>query len=184
MTPSTLNATKWTVDDYHRMIEAGILSDRQVELLNGVIVDMAPEGIDHADLSDEAAQYLRGLLGDCAKVREAKPITLANRSEPEPDLCICQNVRYNSHHPYPEDVFWVIEYADSSLRKDLEEKNVIYAAAGILEYWVVNLRTRELIVFRDPQPEGYTTQTTYTAERISPLAFPEVAIAVSRLLNG
>ncbi|MBD2464383.1 Uma2 family endonuclease [Oscillatoria sp. FACHB-1407] len=184
MTPSILNATKWTVDDYHRMIEAGILSDRQVELLNGVIVDMSPEGIDHADLSDEAAQYLRGLLGNRAKVREAKPITLTNRSEPEPDLCICQNIRYSSHHPYPEDIFWVIEYSDSSLKKDLEVKSTIYAVADIPEYWVVNLKTRELIVFRDPQPEGYTTQMTYTSETISPLAFPDVAIAVNRLLNG
>lgn len=64
MTASIVNTTKWTVDDYHRMIEAGILSDRQVELLSGVIVGMSPEGIDQADLSDEAAQYLRGLLGD------------------------------------------------------------------------------------------------------------------------
>ncbi|MDX2214263.1 MAG: Uma2 family endonuclease [Oculatellaceae cyanobacterium bins.114] len=187
MTPSTLNATKWTVDDYHRMIEAGILSDRQVELLNGVIVDMSPEGTSHAAYSQDFADYLRSVLGNRVRIREAKPVTLSPNSEPEPDIAVVAPHPvsvYLEHHPYPADIFWVIEYSNSSLTKDLEAKNVIYAAASIPEYWVVNLKTKELILFREPQPTGYRLQTPYTAETIAPLAFPEVAIAVSRLLNG
>lgn len=89
MTQATVTTAKWTVEDYHRMIDAGILDDRRVELLNGEIIEMSPEGIPHADLSDEAAGYLRRLLGERARIRDSKPVTLPNNSEPEPDLCIC-----------------------------------------------------------------------------------------------
>jgi Uma2 family endonuclease len=75
----------WTLDRYHQAVDAGIFSDLNLELLAGELVLMAPEGIFHAASSDEAAEYLRRLLGDRARVREAKPITLSH-SEPQPDL--------------------------------------------------------------------------------------------------
>lgn len=178
----TLNRVKWTLEEYHRLINAGFLVDKRVELLEGEIIEMAPEGIPHADLSDEAAGYLRGKLGDRAKVREAKPITL-ERSEPEPDLCICQNQRYNTHHPYPEDIFWLIEYSESSLIKDLEIKSVIYASAEVAEYWVVNLKNRKLIVFREPEAGEYQQKQTLNMGSVSPLAFPDVVIEVLRLIQ-
>ena len=72
----TIALLQWTIEDYHRMIDAGILDDRSVELLNGQIIKMSPEGIPHAYFSDATADYLRNLLGNRAKVREGKPITL------------------------------------------------------------------------------------------------------------
>jgi Uma2 family endonuclease len=86
-------------------------------------------------------------------VRLAKPITLPNTSEPESDIAIVQRLgrEYLEHHPYPDNIFWLIEYSESSLEKDLEIKRKIYAQVGIPEYWVVNLKRRQLIVFRDPQ---------------------------------
>ena len=78
----TFIAAKWTTDDYHRMIAAGILCDRKVELLKGEIVEMSPEGEPHAYCSHEAGEYLSELLGKRAKIRQAKPITLPNDSEP------------------------------------------------------------------------------------------------------
>ncbi|BAB75926.1 hypothetical protein DSM107007_21550 [Nostoc sp. PCC 7120 = FACHB-418] len=89
----TLTTAKWKIDDYHRMIAAGILTGRQVELLNGEVVEMAPEGESHAYCSDEAGEYLIYLLGNKAKVRQAKPITLPDsNSEPEPDIAIVQRL--------------------------------------------------------------------------------------------
>jgi len=81
------------------------------------------------------------LLGDRATIRLSKPITLPNHSEPEPDIAIAQRLgrEYLQHHPYPENIFWLIEYSDSTLSKDLEIKSKIYAEVGILEYWVVNI---------------------------------------------
>jgi Uma2 family endonuclease len=181
----TLTTAKWNIDDYHRMIAAGILTGRQVELLNGEIVEMAPEGEPHAYCSDEAGEYLIYLLGNKAKVRQAKPITLPDsNSEPEPDIAIVQRLGkdYREHHPYPENVFWVIEYSDSSLTKDLEVKTKIYAAAGIPEYWVINLRTMQLIVFRQPTEKGYQSQEILTQGSINPLAFPDIAVSIQKLL--
>ncbi|MDJ0615970.1 MAG: Uma2 family endonuclease [Calothrix sp. MO_192.B10] len=181
----TLIAAKWTIDDYHRMIAAGILCDRKVELLKGEIVEMSPEGEPHAYCSDEAGEYLSELLGKRAKIRQAKPITLPNDSEPEPDIAIVQRLGrdYREHHPYPENIFWLIEYANSSLEKDLERKSKIYAEVGIPEYWVVNLKRLHLVVFREPLDGDYGSKFTVTEGNIQPLAFPDVSISVERIIN-
>lgn len=99
-----ITTAKWKLDEYHRMVEAGILRKRRVELLKGEIVEMAPEGKPHAYFSDEAGEYLVRLLGDRARVCQAKPITLPNNSEPEPDLAIIERLgqAYQEHHPYAE----------------------------------------------------------------------------------
>ncbi len=180
-----LVTAKWTLDQYHQMIDAGILAGHHVELLNGKIVEMPPERGPHAHLSSEAADYIRELLRGQAKVRESKPITLPNDSEPEPDIAIVQDLgdTYFAHHPYPENIFWVIEYSNSSLTKDLEIKSKTYATVGISEYWVINLKRMELVVFRDASDEDYREKRTLIEGEISPLAFAEVSIAVNRLLR-
>jgi len=182
----TVIAAKWTIDEYHHMIDAGILNSRKVELLKGEIVEMSPEGEPHAYSSDEAGEYLAKLLGDRAKIRHAKPITLPNDSEPEPDIAIVQRLgrEYREHHPYPENVFWLIEYANSSLEKDLETKSKIYAEASIQEYWVVNLKKLQLVVFREPLDGEYATKLTLIAGKIQPLAFPDVSVSVTQIING
>ena len=183
---SSVTLAKWTLRQYHQMIAAGILDDQQVELLHGEVIEMAPEGPEHAQISTDAADYLRAVLGTRALVREAKPITLSNiNSEPEPDIAIAEPLRdiYRTRHPYPENIFWLIEYANTSFKKDTDPKAKVYAAAGIPEYWVVNLKTMELIVRHHPQQNQYSSETKLTAGTIAPLAFPDLTIAVSQLLN-
>lgn len=184
-TTSGLVPAKITLEQYHRMVDVGVWDDRHVELLNGIVVEMPPEGTPHASDSSRAGEFLIHLLGQRAHVRVAKPITLPNSSEPEPDLAIVQRLNdyYRSHHPYPENIFWVIEYSNSSLTKDLGVKADIYAAAGIPEYWVNNLKESELIVFRDPVNGIYQSRQELTSGSISPLAFPDVAIDVVQLLR-
>ena len=116
-----VTTAKWTTEDYHRMIEAGILENRSVELLSGEIVDRVPEGPEHAQSSSDTADYLKMLLGSRAKVRDGHPITLLNHSEPEPDIVIVRPLgkAYRLRHPFAEDVFWLIEYSNTSLVKDL-----------------------------------------------------------------
>lgn len=181
----TLTTVKWTVNDYHRMIEAGILDGRPVELLNGEIIEMSPEGEPHASASVEAGEYLMRVLGDRAQVRPAKPVTLPTvDSEPEPDLAIVARLgrEYRHHHPYPENIFWVVEYSNTSLSKDLDEKKTLYATAGIPEYWVVNLQNMTVVIFRHPATDTYQTEQTLSEGVIYPLAFPDVAVSVSQLL--
>jgi Uma2 family endonuclease len=162
---TVLKTAKLTLEQYHQMIEAGILDDCRVELLNGELIEMSPEGEFQAYYNTDTRDYLIRLLGDRALIRDDKPITLPmSASEPEPDLAIVQPLgrEYLQHHPYPENIFWLIEYAYSSLSKDLEPKAKIYAAAGIVEYWVVNLKAMELVVMRDPIGNEIAYQHVWT----------------------
>lgn len=183
----SVTIAKWTLDDYHRMIEVGLLDDRRVELLNGEIIEVSPEGPEHAQGSTDTADYLRSLLGNRALVRDAKPITLPNsNSEPEPDVAIVQPLRtlYRNRHPHPENIFWLIEFSNTSLTKDTNIKRKAYAAAGIPEYWVMDLQNQQLKVFRNPNQGDYQIETALTAGEISPFAFPEIPVSVQRLLEG
>lgn len=182
----TVTTYRWTLDRYHQAVEAGIFDDQPVELLNGELITMSPEGLPHAHLKNDGAEYLRKLLGDRIRLREGSPITIPqSASEPEPDIAIVEPLGdvYLTHHPYPENIFWVIEYSDSSLTKDTETKRRIYAAAGIREYWIVNLKRMELIVCRDPVDGEYRSDVSLISGKIRPLAFLDVEIEVDRLLR-
>ena len=173
---------KWTIEDYHRMIDSGILSDRSVELLTGEIVEMPPESPAHTFYGDKLADYLRSRLKDQALVREARPITLFD-SEPEPDIAVVQlpRERYRDRHPASEDIFGLIEVSGSSLSKDLELKRKLYAQANIPEYWLMNLKAKQLIVFRSPDGTDYRVRQDVTQNAIAPLAFPSVEVSLNRL---
>jgi len=182
----TVTTAKWTLDEYHQMIETGLLLDRRVELLNGEIIEMSPEGTEHAYLNTSTRNYLQSLLGEKALVRDAKPITIPEtNSEPEPDLALVQplGILYRDRHPYPENIFWLIEYANSSLNKDLDVKRKAYAKTGIPEYWVVDLKNRVVKVFRQPIDGNYSYELTVREGEISPVAFPQIQVLVKRLLS-
>jgi Uma2 family endonuclease len=181
----TLTLAKWTIDDYHQMIEAGLLVDRKVELLNGEIVEMASEGVAHAYQNTKGRELLQALMGNRAEIRDAKPITLPDQaSEPAPDIAVIAPLGdvYATHHPYPENIFLLVEYSYSSLAKDQETKRKLYAKAEILEYWIVNLKDCQVIVHRDPVDGDYRSVQTLTTGQITMLVFPDVSIDVSQLL--
>ena len=181
----SITIAKWTIEQYHKLVNAGMLIDRRVELLAGDIIEMSPEGMFHAVYCGDAVDYLKQLLGHRAKVREAHPITLPDDSEPEPDIAVVKPAptRYLDHHPYPEDIFWLVEYADSTLIKDVNIKQRLYAQAGIIEYWIVNLQASELIVFRGTNGTSYGTETRLVTGNISPLSFPDIKVEVRRLFS-
>ncbi|MEL6602962.1 MAG: Uma2 family endonuclease [Cyanobacteria bacterium J06614_10] len=181
----TAIVAKWTLEEYHRMVESGVLDHRRVELIKGEIVEMPPEGEPHAYSISESGEYLSLLLGHRAKVRYGNPITLPDQSEPQPDIAIVQRLgtEYFSHHPYPENIFWLIEYSASSLDKDLKLKSRVYAEADIAEYWIVDISAKALIVFRNPQDGEYRSQSSCTDGNIAPMAFPDVSIAVRTVIS-
>jgi Uma2 family endonuclease len=176
---------KWSLQDYHQMIETGLLDDRKVELLRGEIIEMSPEGVPHSFACRETGEYLRQLLGNRARISEAHPITLPNSSEPEPDIAILRMpaALYQNRHPQPEDIFWLIEVSDATLVKDLTIKKDLYADAGISEYWVMNLQALVLVVFRDLTASGYQSKTEFSTGTISPLAFPDLSIDIQKLFT-
>jgi len=172
---------KWTVTDYHRLIETGILNHRRVELLQGEVVEMPPEGPIHSYVTEGGVHYLRSLLQELALVREAHPITFAN-SEPQPDVAIVQppRQRYLQHHPYPQDIFWLIEISQSTLDYDLNDKRKTYALAGIPDYWVVNLKANQIHVFRQPHDADYLKSLVINQGIISPQAFPTIEVSINQ----
>jgi Uma2 family endonuclease len=182
ITPATL--AKWSVSDYHRMIEAGILEDRRLELIDGEIWEMSPEGPLHASTNINAVKYLRVLLDGLAEVREAHPITLEN-SEPEPDIAIVHlpETAYLTRHPQPKDIYWLIEISDRTIAIDLGKKKKAYASAQIEEYWVIDLQTKKMRIFRSPVGNNYTDEQELTQGTITPLCFSTFAISVERLIG-
>lgn len=181
----TVTTYRWTIDRYHQAIQAGVFDDQPVELLHGEIIIMPPEGEPHAYYNSAVGDYLRTLLGGQAKVREAHPITLSDNSEPIPDLAIIKPLGavYLEHHPYPSDIYWLIEFSDTTLTKDLTTKKTTYAVSGIEEYWVVNLRDKQLHVFKNLQDGQYTSENILKAGPVSPMAFQDVKIQAHRLMN-
>ncbi|MBN3905661.1 MAG: Uma2 family endonuclease [Nostoc sp. NMS1] len=175
---------KWSVDDYHRMVEAGILHGRHLELLAGEIVEMSPETPIHYTTAKRGAKYLEELLSGKADVRFNGPITLSD-SEPEPDIAIVRlpESSYSDRHPAPQDIFWIVEVAKTSLKKDLDIKAAIYAMAAIQEYWILDLSTKQIIVLRNPQDGKYLEEHTIEEGIITPIAFAEVSVSVKRLFS-
>ncbi|VEP12393.1 conserved hypothetical protein [Hyella patelloides LEGE 07179] len=174
---------KWTLQDYHRMIEVGILCDRHVELIEGKIIEMAPEKPLHRFTNHSIAKYLRQLLAGKAEVFEAHPITLSN-SEPEPDVAIVSlpEIKYLTRHPNAQDIYWLIEISDSTLNYDLTTKKQLYAKEGIAEYWVINLQKKAIHVFRQPIDNNYNVKSEFIEGKITPLSFSNIEIEVNQIL--
>jgi Uma2 family endonuclease len=178
---------RWTVQDYHRMSELGVLDPgERTELIAGQIVIMTSKGTPHVLALRLLAVELDTLLShQPIFISTQDPIQLNNYSEPEPDLTIVQGtiLDYADHHPRPEDVCLVVEVADSTLKQDCEIKDKLYAQAGIADYWVVDLKNRQLHIFRNPASIGYASHLILTEpNQISPLAFPNVALSLTAIL--
>jgi Uma2 family endonuclease len=185
-TDISLNLRLWTVADYHRMAETGILDeDERVELLEGKIIWMSAKGTAHRSAVGRTDYLLKNRLANRAWVSTQDPIQLNQRSEPEPDVAVVQidPLDYADHHPTPSEVYLIIEVADSSLKFDCETKAKAYAQAGIADYWVLDVVDRQLYVFREPNEEGYQSKVILGEDaRISPLQFADLQIVVLEML--
>jgi len=157
-----------TVEQYHAMIEAGILPEGEpIELLNGLLVrkdrrdktgDIMTIGPRHATAISLLLQMLTQKFSrQTAFVRCQLPITL-RRNEPEPDLAVVLGKmdEFRERHPTPFDLALVVEVSDHSLSIDRNYKQEIYAEAGIREYWIVNLADNLIEIYQDPQPDTQT----------------------------
>ncbi len=175
-----------TTDEYHRMAEVGILTaDEQVELIAGQIIQKIPKGLCHSALCKRIEKLIERLLGDRALVRLQDPIQLDLYSEPEPDIAVVHpdSSFYEDHHPAPNEIYLIVEIADSTIERDLQLKGNLYAAAGLTDYWVVNVQAQQLHVFRQPQADGYQRQTILRGQQsVNLLAFPECSITVQSCL--
>ena len=177
----------FTVREYHRMGEAGILrEDDRTELIDGEIFRMPPIGSPHAACVDRLTALTTRALGPRVIVRVQNPIVIGRHSEPQPDLVLLRprDDFYAARHPGPDDVLWLIEVADTSGQFDRMTKFPLYARGGIREAWVVDLRRQIVEVHRGPALRGYRTQRAVErGDRVRPLAFPRMAFAVGAILG-
>lgn len=184
---SVLTKHRFTVDEYYRMAETGVLKpDAQVELLDGEIVDMAPIGPFHGGSTKRLIEFFTRLSKGRWIVSAQDPVHLNKHSEPQPDLMLLKPVPdfYTSRHPGPDDVWLLIEVADSSLAYDRANKLPAYGQAGIREVWILNLTEQVLEVHREPHFAGYSsTQVFRRGDKAQTLAFPDVAVKVAELLR-
>ena len=174
----------WRVsrEDYHRMERLGLLGDKRVELLHGVICTMSPIYPLHAFAVDQLNRLFGARIGDRALVRVQNPVVAHDESEPEPDLAIVPPGDYSERHP--DRAFLVIEVADTSLRKDRLIKGPLYAESGFPEYWLVNLTEKVVEVHRHPQGDAWRRITRHgRAESLTPGAFPDLMLPIAEFLR-
>ena len=153
-----LEKRHFTVDEYHRMGETGILhEDDRIELLEGEIVKMSPIGIRHVACVNRLTMLLTGRLGDSAIVSVQNPVVLSDISAPQPDIAVLRRREdfYANSYITPADVMLLIEVADTSIGYDRAYKIPLYAKAGIAEVWLVDLQAGVVTSYNQPTPSGY-----------------------------
>lgn len=176
----------FTVDEYYRMSELGILPmGERTELINGEIIQMASIGSRHAGCVNRLNRLLVQGVGDRGLVTVQNPVRLSDLSEPQPDLSVVRprNDDYTTAHPAPPDALLIIEVADTSVGFDRGEKMPLYAVAGIPEYWLVDIVADQVEVYRRPSAEGYRDVRHYLrGESLNPTAFPDLTVPIDAIL--
>lgn len=175
---------RFKVEEYHRMVETGILSSNErVELIRGAVREMSPKSRAHVLATRRMVNFLVKALEGRASVYKADPLVLAELdSEPEPDVLVCSNPDFEAYGTEATTPLLVVEVSDSSLRDDLGDKASLYAEAQIAEYWVVNLVDRVLVVFREPRRGSYRLRSTLEPDAfVSPISWPDLKVEVASL---
>lgn len=179
---------RFSVEDYYAMAEAGILGiDERVELIDGEIITMSPIGPEHGASVDAGTYFLVSLVRNRAIVRVQGNVRLDGYNEPQPDFALLEwrDDFYRHQLPDPDDVLLIIEVSDSSLSHDRNVKLPLYARFGIPEVWIANIPVRVVEVYRDPVDGEYTNFRVYKpGEMVSPLAFEDVDVSVSRFIGA
>ena len=180
-----IQARRFTVDEYSKMGEAGIIGeDDRVELIEGEIVEMPPISSPHGGGVNRLSYLLNQRLGDRALISVQNPLRLSTHSEPVPDLVVLRprDDFYATSHPEATDVLLLIEVAQTSQRYDRRVKMPLYAREGVPESWLLDVPARALEVHRDPSPDGYrTVERLRAGDRVSPQALPDLTLAVEEI---
>ncbi|MDW8107125.1 MAG: Uma2 family endonuclease [Armatimonadota bacterium] len=180
---------RFSPEMYHQMAQMGLFASKRVELIEGEIVEMSPVGPKHFASSNKTQRLFNRLFGEQYLVRYQGPLALGD-SEPEPDIAVVPGDDETYADQHPTSALLVVEFSDTSLEYDRNEKLSLYAKAGIPEYWIVNLQDNTLEVYREPLPVpslpfgyGYRVRLLFTPdESVAPLFAPEVAIPVREMI--
>ncbi len=177
-----------TVGEYYRMAEVGLLApEARVELIDGVIIDMAPIGSRHAGTVTRLDRLLSRAVGDRATVRVQQPVRLSRSSEPQPDVSLLRPRRddYTRAHPTADDALLLVEVSETTLRYDREIKVPLYARYGIPEVWIADLVGGQIHFFRSPEAGKYSdVSSTKEPGVVALAALSEVTVDLSGILSS
>lgn len=182
---------RWSRHEYEQLIEHGVVDeDEPVELLDGLLLVKEPQHSRHRTAVILVAKALERAFGDGWFVQTQSPIILDDRSEPEPDVCVVRGAPRDYAARHPTSPALIVEVAESGLRLARGRKAIVYARAGIADYWIVNLVDDVLEVFREPARPGparrrwgyAAARTIDRGDAITPRAAPDASIPVSDLL--
>lgn len=178
------DARHWTAKEFYRAAAEGQFADPDgLELVRGRLQRLM-QGERHANLRFRVSRRLRQVIDPPLFTREENPLHLAYDLELIPDLLFTYEEEYLGRHPEPQDVALLVEVSDSSAEYDLGEKALLYAQAGIADYWVVLVKENAIVVHRKPLLEGYQDVVRLAeTETLSPLVLPEAAWMVDALLG-
>ncbi len=180
------NSLRLNIDDYEQMIANGAFVgiDRRLEFIHGEIREMSPAGPYHYDYIEFLSYWShKSVDRDEARIHIQAAILLGD-SLPEPDVMWLRPKRYGGQRPRAADAMLIIEVADSSLRYDLGEKAMLYAQAGIKEYWVVDIASQAVHQLRQPTVDGYQNIRKFERHgNLSPICKPDVVLSLAELFN-
>ncbi len=180
MMPAIIERHTFTVDEYHRMAETGILTENdRVELINGEIIAMSPINSPHAGHVKRINAFFTRLFGAKVVISVQDPLAIGNISEPEPDVMLLKprDDFYANAHPQPNDVYLLIEVADSSLKLDRKVKLPLYASAGVPEVWIINLADQQVEIYRAATKGQY--QSKEVAQGKQKVTVPHFLITIT-----
>ena len=176
-----------TVDEFCDMAEAGAFAcEARFELIDGQIIEMTARGNRHVGCVDRAAIFFVEAFGRRAQVSIQNPVELNLYNMPQPDVTVLKPCAdfYETQRHKPEDILFVVEVSDSTLRTDRKIKLPRYALNGVPEVWIEDLRHNVLLVHREPKDNIYRVCfTRQRGESISPLAFPDSVFQIEDLLG-
>lgn len=185
--PPAAKPRRFTVAEYHRMAEAGIIGrDERVELIEGEIIEMAPIGGPHIRAVNRLNRLLLRAVGDRAEVSVQSPVRLDDGTEPEPDMALLTPPadEYGGEMPTASEVLLLVEVASTNLGYDRARKRPLYARNGIPELWIVDLDTCTVEVCRNPAADGYASvETAAPGQTIGVLMLPGVEIPVACIVG-
>jgi Uma2 family endonuclease len=168
--------------EYDHLIELGAFADERIELLYGTLVEMSPQGISHSSIVQFLSTWLMEQLSKRVSIRIQSPLAATNDSEPEPDIAVVPKSDYRD--ALPSQALWIIEVADSSMKKDSVVKARLYATMNVPEYWIVDIKKQVLEIRSMPIAGEYTVcQSHGKAEAVCSLSFPDLSLSLDELFR-
>jgi Uma2 family endonuclease len=186
--PEQPSERRWTRQEYYRLAEQGYFDGQRVELIEGRIIQMPPQGLPHTVGVEMVDRYVRKAFPDGFRHRAQMPFRTVDGSDPEPDIAVVKGHPRDPADGHPTSAALIVEVIDTTLRHD-RRKAKLYALSGVIDYWILNLLDEQLEVYREPIAEPSSNGPWYASVRVlrrdeslAPVAAPLAVVNVAELL--